>query len=306
VVHQAVDVLRQINDDPTHLFAYRRGDQAAHQLMRDIPIRLVRFRDHANHLFSTAGALFIPDVPVTGAAETRDGSRPAGPASSRTPWAFNTRQFRRTLAWHIAHQPFGVVAGTRQYQQAKAAVFEGYAGTSASGFAAEVAAEEAVAQLDYLEDLYHDWDAGDRATGGAATRINTEFSTIRRELGELPGTVASPARLRVMLQHLTKTLHPGALNDCFYHPSNAACRTKAKELRRPLPMLNACLHCPNARRSTVHLLRLTTARDQARQALALVTKRGDAAPPLQLAALTQHADQLDQLVGDLLDDSKET
>jgi hypothetical protein len=309
VVHEAVDVLRQINDDPTHLFAYRRGDHATYQLMRDIPIRLVRFRDHANHLFSTAEALFIPDVPVTGAveaAETRDGSQPAGLACSGTPWAFNTRQFRRTLAWHIAHQPFGVVAGTRQYQQAKAAVFEGYAGTSASGFAAEVAAEEVIARLDYLEDLYHDWDSGGRATGGAAARINAEFATIRRELAELPGTVASPARLRAMLQHLTKTLHPGVLNDCFYQPANAACRTKAKQLRRPLPMLNACLSCSNARRSTVHMPRLTTALDQARQALALVAKYGDAAPPLQLAAVTQHADQLDQLVGDLLNDPKET
>ncbi|MFI7349399.1 hypothetical protein ACIBSR_24515 [Streptomyces sp. NPDC049936] len=40
-----------------------------------------------------------------------------------------TQQFRRTLAWHIAHQPFDVVAGARQYQHAEAALFEGYAGT---------------------------------------------------------------------------------------------------------------------------------------------------------------------------------
>jgi hypothetical protein len=26
------------------------------------------------------------------------------------PWRFTTRQFR-TVAWHVAHQPFGVVAG---------------------------------------------------------------------------------------------------------------------------------------------------------------------------------------------------
>jgi hypothetical protein len=30
-------------------------------------------------------------------------------------------------------------------------------GTSASGFAAEVAAEQAVARLDYTEELYRDW-----------------------------------------------------------------------------------------------------------------------------------------------------
>src|SRR5262249_5931659 len=145
-----------------------------------------------------------------------------------------------TLAWHIAHQPFGVVAGARQYKHAKITIFEGYAGTSASGFAAEVAAEEAVAKLDYLEDLYRDWNEGLRSSGGAAQRIDAEFDRVRRELGDLPGVVASPARLRTMLAHLTKVLYPGALNDCFYQPATAVCRQRAKALGRPLPMLDMC------------------------------------------------------------------
>ncbi len=66
------------------------------------------------------------------------------------PRAFETRQFRHTLAWHIAHQPFGIVAGARQFHHTKTIMFEGRAGTSASGFAAEVASKEAVARLDYL------------------------------------------------------------------------------------------------------------------------------------------------------------
>lgn len=37
------------------------------------------------------------------------------------PWRSSARQFRRTLAWHLAHQPFGVVAGARQYQHAELA-----------------------------------------------------------------------------------------------------------------------------------------------------------------------------------------
>ncbi|MFD9463374.1 hypothetical protein [Streptomyces sp. NPDC060027] len=70
-----------------------------------------------------------------------------------------------------------------------------------------------VRQLDYVEDLYRDWNDGHRTSGGAAGRVNAEFARIRRELGDLPGITASPARLRTMLQHLTKTLHPGVLND---------------------------------------------------------------------------------------------
>jgi len=37
-----------------------------------------------------------------------------------------TRQFRRTLAWHIANRPFGTIAGMIQYKHASVATFEGY------------------------------------------------------------------------------------------------------------------------------------------------------------------------------------
>jgi hypothetical protein len=58
--------------------------------------------------------------------------------------------------WHIARQPFGLVAGKIQYQQTSVAVFEGYAGTSESGFRAEVEKERAEAQLDDLVERYED------------------------------------------------------------------------------------------------------------------------------------------------------
>jgi hypothetical protein len=105
-VHQAVEVLRQLNDDPGHLFGYAHGSRD--YLTSAVTTRLAAFRDHAVSLFSQAGGPFIP----------YDGDQP---------WAFNSRQFRRTLAWHIAHQPFGVIAGARQYHHAKLVMFEGYA-----------------------------------------------------------------------------------------------------------------------------------------------------------------------------------
>ena len=57
-----------------------------------------------------------------------------------------TRQFRRTLAWHIARRPGGVIAGALQYRHHVIQMFESYAGTSASGFRAEVEAEQAMAR----------------------------------------------------------------------------------------------------------------------------------------------------------------
>jgi hypothetical protein len=277
-VHQAVDVLLKINEDPTHLFGYR--SYLGHPtLMDEVPSALNAFRDHINELFSTPEGPFVP-------------------LDDQKPWSFNTRQFRRTLAWHLAHQPFGVVAGARQYKHAKIAMFEGYAGTSASGFAAEVAAEEAVAMLDYLEELYQDWNDGRHSSGGAADRINGEFDRIRRELGDLPGVVAEPARLRTMLAHLTKTLHPGVLNDCFFQPAAALCVKRAKVIGRPVPQHNMCMRCPNARRSTIHLPRLVQARDQALD-LRAECERREPMPKLQQIAITGYIDELDQLISGL-------
>jgi len=203
---------------------------------------------------------------------------------------------RRTLAWHIAHQPFGIIAGARQYKHAQVSVFEGYAGTSASGFAAEVGSEQAVARLDYAEDLYRDWLTGGPSGGGASQKISAEFARMNAELAGLPGTTADPQRLRAMLSHLSATLHPGALGDCFYQPDTALCAKRAKFPGKPLPMLNTCLNCPNARRSAVHLPRLEQARDQARQA---ADDNHGPLPPLQQAALAGHLVQLDQLISQI-------
>jgi len=245
VVHQAVGVLLVINDDATHLFGYsgvRKDGMNANMLTR-----LNRFAAHVNDLFAPAGGeAFIP-----------------GHGISQAAWELTTLQFRRTLAWHIAHQPFGVVAGARQYKHAQVAIFEGYAGTSASGFAAEVEAEQAVARLDYAENLYRDWLASGPSGGGASHKINAEFARIHAELADLPGTIADPRRLRTMLSHLAVILHPGILGDCFYQPATALCARQARQPagKKPLPMLNTCLTCPNARRPSVHLPRQEQDRD---------------------------------------------
>ena len=287
VVHQAVDVLLAINDDATALFGYsgvRKDGMNANMLTR-----LNRFAAHVNDLLTPPGGeAFIP-----------------GHGASKAPWELTTMQFRRTLAWHIAHQPFGVVAGARQYKHAQVAIFEGYAGTSASGFAAEVEAEQAVARLDYAEHLYRDWLAGGPSGGGADRKIHAEFARIHAELADLPGTIADPRRLRTMLSHLAVTLHPGVLGDCFYQPGTALCAKRAAPPagKKPLPMLNTCLSCPNARRSSVHLPRLEQARDQAQQIIADV--RGTLAP-LQQAALTSHLSQLGQLISQITNNDTET
>src|SRR3546814_7052527 len=81
-------------------------------LSSEVVRQLNTFRDHLNTAFGN------PDMPVI----------PPGPDGK--PWRITTRQFRRTIAWHIANRPFGTIAGMIQYKHASVAAFEGYAGRS--------------------------------------------------------------------------------------------------------------------------------------------------------------------------------
>src|SRR3546814_12944454 len=80
-------------------------------LSSEVVRQLNTFRDHLNTAFGS------PDMPVI----------PPGPDGK--PWRITTRQFRRTIAWHIANRPFGPIAGMIQYKHAPVAEFEGHAGT---------------------------------------------------------------------------------------------------------------------------------------------------------------------------------
>lgn len=77
--------------------------------------------------------------------------RPDGvPLVNGRPWPLSSRQFRRTLAWFIARRPGGSIAGAIQYRHLSVQMFEGYAGTSDSGFRAEVESEQALARGEHL------------------------------------------------------------------------------------------------------------------------------------------------------------
>lgn len=279
-VHQAVEVLLRLNDDEAYLFAFTTGRRNVLQSATNESMNL--FRDHVNDLFSEADGLYVPN----------DGE---------VPWRFTTRQLRRTLAWYIAHQPFGIVAGALQYKHAKITTFEGYAGTSKSGFAAEVAAEEAVARLDMVEDLYRDWLAGRRATGGAVGAIHAEFERVQREVGDMPGIVAGDRRERTMLEHLARTLHPGLLNDCFFKAETAGCahhQQPGASGTSPLPLISACVRCPNAYVTTRHAPALREARAQIADRLTIAEKAA-VMPPLQHEAFLQRLDDLDRFAAPL-------
>ena len=199
-------------------------------LSSEVVRQLNAFRDHLNAAFSS------PDVPVI----------PPGPNGE--PWRITTRQFRRTIAWHIANRPFGTVAGMIQYKHASVAAFEGYAGTSASGVRAEVEAQRRLGQLDDLLDYFDRRQGGALLGGPAGPRIARTLDDTAVQLGPLPAMIADRSRLRVMLASVARTLHVGPLADCFFDPATALClkRVTTPDPRQPLTALCEPTRCPNA------------------------------------------------------------
>lgn len=190
--------------------------------------QLNRFRAHLDHQYGVSGAPAIPEV------------------NGRS-WWFTTVQFRRTVAWYIANRPFGVVAGKIQYKHASIAMFEGYAGSSASGFRQEVEQQRALGQLDDIVEHYEAHRRGERQAGAAANRLSREYDYASLELEPLPGQIVDRNRLKAMLGHLARTLHVGYLNDCFFEPSTALCLSDVREEAREGPVLSRCApdRCPN-------------------------------------------------------------
>jgi hypothetical protein len=168
------------------------------------------------------------------------------PVPDGKPWHITTRQFRRTVAWHIGNQPFGTVAGMIQYKHSGIAAYEGYAGSSRSGFRHEVERERALGQLDDVLAYFERHRAGEVLMGPAAARIGGELKQAVDKLDPLPGHIADPARVRAMLGHIARTLFVGVLSDCFFDPAIALCLNGNAE--RSSPAMAQCRpdKCPNS------------------------------------------------------------
>lgn len=199
-----------------------------------------------------------------------DGDNRAVPQSpDGAPWRLTTRQFRRTIAWHIANRPFGTIAGMIQYKHASVAAFEGYAGSSRSGFRRQVDQERRLGQLDDILAYFDERRLGEHFGGPAAQRINAALDKAAEDLDPLPGKIADRRRLRTMLASLAKTLHVGVLADCFFDPSTALCLKTATASAGGAPHTALCqpTKCPNACIKARHLPAWKRAADDVRRHL---------------------------------------
>lgn len=157
----------------------------------------------------------------------------------------STRQFRRTLAWFIAREPGGVGAGALQYRHLSVQVFEGYARSSASGFRAEVEAEEAIVRGEFMLGLVSEDDSV-QFQGPASEESARRVARARTIAGYEGLTVSDPLRVARMLDLQGAILYPGRYVTCAFDAGRARCIVR-KDSSKSKPSLEHCdpLHCSN-------------------------------------------------------------
>ncbi|MFD5506807.1 hypothetical protein ACFWIB_03405 [Streptomyces sp. NPDC127051] len=142
-------------------------------------------------------------------------------------WKLDTRQFRRTLAWSIARQPGGSIAGAIQYRHHSIQMFEGYAGSSASGFRPEVEAEQAIARGEKLGDIILN-PAPQRLIGPAAQDAEVRLAAMESEVQFLGKIITDRKRLQRFMKRHDPHVYPGEFVTCVYNPDRALCRREAE------------------------------------------------------------------------------
>jgi hypothetical protein len=161
-------------------------------------------------------------------------------------WMLNTSQFRRTLAWFIARQPGGSIAGAIQYRHQSIQMFEGYAGTSDSGFRAEVEAEQAIERGDQLRTLIENHEHDDLA-GPSADEARDRIAEFERKVWFQGTVVTDRKRMALIMSRDDPKIYLGEYVACVYNPDKALCRKRISGKGITTPDLDDCkpLQCRN-------------------------------------------------------------
>ncbi|MEU4949836.1 hypothetical protein ACFYN3_25260 [Streptomyces lavendulae] len=176
----------------------------------------------------------------------RYGHDDAIPDVDGRPWHLHTRQFRRTLAWYIARRPGGAIAGALQFRHHSIQMFEGYAGTSDSGFRAEVESEQALSRGEHymamIDAHEHEGLAGPAAD--EAERRLADFGHRARFQGQV---VTDQRRLQRILKRHDPAVYPGEFVTCVHDHPKALCEKARRGRSEQLPDHGGCkpLACRN-------------------------------------------------------------
>ena len=254
-VARAIAILERLTasqharDEDDHLFVrLYRDSKAGPGFKLHINELLRNWVDHCQNVLAPR---ISPEPDGAPDAAGRVGPIPDGPDG---PWHLTTSQFRRTLAWFIANQPFGEIAGMIQYGHASVQMFEGYAGSLESGFRQEVISESFAARLDDLVEMAEDAQRGLEPAGPMAEELKALFGEAYR-LPDFPGqVVVGEQRLRELARNKAHVLRLGLLAHCFFVPGRAVCLDHLAVDERKEPVTGLCdPDCANACWTADHL-----------------------------------------------------
>jgi len=109
-----------------------------------------------------------------------------------------------------------------QYRHLRVQMFEGYAGTSESGFRAEVQAEEAIARGEKLGDLIVNHEHH-RLRGPAAEEAEARLTEFERHVQFHGKVVNDDKRMKRHMDRHDPHVYPGKFVTCAHHADRALC-----------------------------------------------------------------------------------
>ncbi|WP_234348275.1 integrase [Kitasatospora sp. MY 5-36] len=180
-----------------------------------------------------------------------------------------TARFRRTLAWHIARRPGGLVALAIQYGHIRTTlnteVSGGYGTRSRGGIHDVLALETALATAETAADLHEQFETGSGISGPSARRAVVEAATGRRFEGrEIKTDFArkyAAARRYLARDGAVLYDNPHALLLCLYKEDRALCQREGVGL--DAPTLDRCVPgCGNTVRTDDHAAALRERADR--------------------------------------------
>jgi hypothetical protein len=161
-----------------------------------------------------------------------------------------TSRFRRTLAWHIARRPGGLVALAVQYGHLRTLVSEGYGSRQRDGIHQLLDLETARTAAEHLSEVHDALQHGEGVSGPAARRL---IHAAREEHHRFGGMITTARQAKALLTDpaLTVFENADAYLTCNYDPRRALCNPdNVGEGTAATPSLDRCqAACPNIART---------------------------------------------------------
>ncbi|WP_435239160.1 integrase [Streptomyces sp. YPW6] len=198
---------------------------------------------------------------VNAYAETRGRSSEMIPPDPHG--SVGTGRFRRTLAWHIARRPGGLVALAVQYGHMRTLISEGYAARSRGGIRDLLDFETARTVAETLTDMHDAMQEGEGVSGPAARRLIHAAATEHQRFG---GMIATTRQARSLLADPTLNVFENkeAFLLCNYDREKALCHP-SRGGAGEAPSLDRCRSaCANIARTDHHADQMLAAAENLR------------------------------------------